>query len=1089
MKKKRCCRFYLHANVKTKTLKVMKLLILFVFVLNFNMLAVSVYAQNNKLTIETRGASLEDVLKKIEETSGYEFFYHVDRIDLSRKVDLNLKDEEVEKVLEQLLRETGSSYRIVGKHILITSDEEVAGKPAVQQSGKTVSGRITDSFGNSVPGATIIVKGSATGTIADSDGYFSLSGLTDETVLVFTFIGMKSREVIVGSQTALNIVLQDDILGLSEVVVVGYGTQRRADITSAVSVITEEAFESRPNTQFGNLIQGKAAGVQVLMPSGKPSAGFSIRVRGTSSISANSEPLYVIDGVPTSDTRAVNPADIESITVLKDAASAAIYGAQGANGVVLITTKKGQTGAPKFEFSTYQGFSSVWKTLDVLNSEQYRDLMYELGRNTDWSRYTENTDWQKEIFQNGRSQNYQFSVSGKNEKTAYYISGGWVEQKGAVRSSSMDRYNFKMNLDQEVNDWFKLGANISYSHYSDVDVSDNQAVNQGGVILGMLSTPPNIGVYNADGTFTSNPFQDWENPVAFTDGSDRHYKSQRLLGNVYSEVNFIPDLKLRTNLGIEYTNSVYDYFLDPFRTSYGRARQGIGRYNTNLSNFWIFENILSYNKSIDAHAFNIMGGAVAQKYLWENSSIERIGFASDAITTPNAGSTIQNADANKSEKANASFISRFNYNYADKYLLTANFRADGSSSFGPGNRWGYFPSFSAGWRISQESFMPEWHFLSDMKLRAGWGLVGNDKIPGYAYLGRVGVGANYPIGGVILPGTYPSSIENRNLKWEATEQKNIGLDVALFNSRLVVVADAYIKNTSDLLLYVNVPRSTGFSSGLQNVGKLENKGLEFQITSRNVTGGFTWDTDFNIAFNRNKVIDVLGQEIVGGGVAGRGDVSYSREGKPLGLFYGYVAGGVDPSNGMMYYINRNGESVYKPTPEDRTVIGNPNPDFLYGMTNTFGYRNFDLSIFLQGSQGNDIFNATRIETEGMIDAKNQSRKVLNRWRTPGQVTDIPRAMADDTDNSIISTRFVEDGSYLRVKAITLGYDVPRDVLSRFNLQRVRLHVTGENLFTFTSYSGYDPEVNAFGTSNVALGIDYGTYPHTRSVIFGVNVSF
>lgn len=1089
MKKKRCCRFYLHANVKTKTLKVMKLLFLFVFVLNFNMLAVSVYAQNNKLTIESRGASLEDVLKKIEETSGYEFFYHVDRLDLSRKVDLNLKDEEVEKVLEQLLRETGSSYRIVGKHILITTDEEVAGKPAIQQSGKTVSGRVTDSFGNSVPGATIIVKGSTTGTVADSDGYFSLSGLTDETVLVFTFIGMKSREVIVGSQTALNIVLQDDILGLSEVVVVGYGTQRRADITSAVSVITEEAFESRPNTQFGNLIQGKAAGVQVLMPSGKPSAGFSIRVRGTSSISANSEPLYVIDGVPTSDTRAVNPADIESITVLKDAASAAIYGAQGANGVVLITTKKGQTGAPKFEFSTYQGFSSVWKTLDVLNSEQYRDLMYELGRNTDWSRYTENTDWQKEIFQNGRSQNYQFSVSGKNEKTAYYISGGWVEQKGAVRSSSMDRYNFKMNLDQEVNDWFKLGANISYSHYSDVDVSDNQAVNQGGVILGMLSTPPNIGVYNADGTFTSNPFQDWENPVAFTDGSDRHYKSQRLLGNVYSEVNFIPDLKLRTNLGIEYTNSVYDYFLDPFRTSYGRARQGIGRYNTNLSNFWIFENILSYNKSIDAHAFNIMGGAVAQKYLWENSSIERIGFASDAITTPNAGSTIQNADANKSEKANASFISRFNYNYADKYLLTANFRADGSSSFGPGNRWGYFPSFSAGWRISQESFMPEWHFLSDMKLRAGWGLVGNDKIPGYAYLGRVGVGANYPIGGVILPGTYPSSIENRNLKWEATEQKNIGLDVALFNSRLVVVADAYIKNTSDLLLYVNVPRSTGFSSGLQNVGKLENKGLEFQITSRNVTGGFTWDTDFNIAFNRNKVIDVLGQEIVGGGVAGRGDVSYSREGKPLGLFYGYVAGGVDPSNGMMYYINRNGESVYKPTPEDRTVIGNPNPDFLYGMTNTFGYRNFDLSIFLQGSQGNDIFNATRIETEGMIDAKNQSRKVLNRWRTPGQVTDIPRAMADDTDSSIISTRFVEDGSYLRVKAITLGYDVPRDVLSRFNLQRVRLHVTGENLFTFTSYSGYDPEVNAFGTSNVALGIDYGTYPHTRSVIFGVNVSF
>lgn len=414
----------------------------------------------------------------------------------------------------------------------------------------TITGRVTDAAGSGLPGVSVFLKGTSTGGITDVEGNYSV-GATSGT-LVFTFIGYKTVEVAIDGKTSIDITLEEDVTALDEVVVIGYGTQEKKDLTGAVGIVGKEAMDSRPNTQFGNLIQGKTAGVQVLTPSGKPSAGFSIRVRGTNSITGGSEPLYLVDGVPSSDTRSLNPADIENVTILKDAASAAIYGAQGANGVVLITTKRGNSAIPKFEFSTYFGSSTAWRTLKVLNSEQYRDLMTELGQTTDWSRYTENTDWQQKVFQNGRSQNYQLGVSGKNGGTSYYVSGGWMQQIGAVRSSEMDRYNFKVSLDQKVNDNITMGANINYVRYHDVDVADNQAVNQGGVILGMLSTPPNIGVYNTDGTFTSNPFQDWENPLASTDGSDRGYKNHRVLGNTYVEFSILKDLKFRSNLGIDF---------------------------------------------------------------------------------------------------------------------------------------------------------------------------------------------------------------------------------------------------------------------------------------------------------------------------------------------------------------------------------------------------------------------------------------------------------------------------------------------------------------------------------------------------------
>lgn len=430
-----------------------------------------------------------------------------------------------------------------------------------------------------------------------------------------------------------------------------------------------------------------------------------------------------------------------------------------------------------------------------------------------------------------------------------------------------------------------------------------------------------------------------------------------------------------------------------------------------------------------------------------------------------------------------------NYAFSDKYLLTANFRVDGSSIFGRDNRWGYFPSFSAGWRISEEAFLKNVAMIEDLKVRAGWGIVGNDQITNYAYLGRTGIGANYPIGGVTAPGTYPASIENQSLRWEESTQANIGLDVSLYKGRLRFTADAYVKNTNDLLLNAPLPRSTGFDNAVQNIGKLQNKGFELAINSVNVDKAVTWTTDFNISFNKNEVVDLVGQELFAGAIAGRGEASLVREGLPLGTLFGYIYGGVDPTTGDAFYINQLGESTFAPLPEDRVIIGDANPDFLYGITNNLSFNNFNLMIFLQGSYGNDMLNATKIELEAMSDPKNQSTAVLNRWRTAGDITDIPRASWGSTDNSRISDRFVEDASYLRVKAITLGYQFPKELLTKVNLQSAKVYVTGENLLTFTNYSGFDPEVNAFGSNNTVQGIDYGTYPQTRNLILGLNLTF
>ncbi|ALM49424.1 hypothetical protein AMR72_11255 [Flavobacterium psychrophilum] len=955
-----------------------------------------------------------------------------------------------------------------------------------------VKGTVTDSgTGMTLPGVNVLVKGGQANASTDIDGNFTIDAKQGD-VLVFSYIGYASKEVTATSGT-VNVTLAEDAQLLQEVVVVGYGAQKKQDITGAVAVVDGKKFENRVNNQVSSLLQGQTAGVQVTANGGKPGGGFSVRVRGTSSISAGSDPIYVIDGVITSDTRSLNPADIETMSILKDASSAAIYGSQGSNGVVIITTKQGKSEKPVLTYETYVGFQSFWKKQSVLNAEQYKDLQMERGLGTTpgfWDQYNNDINWQDEIFRTGFSNSHQVSLSGKSNKTSYYLSGGVVNQEGAVRSSDMGRKTFKVNLSQEVTDWLKIGTNLNYVDYNDVDVTDNSGVGNGGVILGVLNTPQNIARYNADGTFTSNPFQNWENPLSNTDGSERAYRNQRIFGNVYGEFKLLKGLTFRTALNIDHNDAATDYFLDPYRTSYGRAMKGISRYNTNRYNYYMYENTFNYKLNIAKHSIEAVAGTVYQKSLWEDSSLETRNFAGDGVQTPNAGSTIASATATKAEKYNSSFISRINYSFNDKYLLTANFRADGSSVFGPNNKWGYFPSVSGGWRISNEEFLKNVESINELKVRVGWGLVGNDNIGNYTWYQRITPGSNYPIGGTIQPGNYPASIQNSDLKWEASEQTNIGIDIALFKNRVRFSADAYRKRSKDLLLNVPLPRTSGFDNITMNAGEIENKGLEFQLSTVNFDGAdFKWNTDLNISFNRNKVINLVGQKINDGGIAGRGDAVLLQEGQPLGQFFGYQWGGVDPGTGNVYYIAADGTSTFDPTEADKKIIGNSNPDFIYGITNNFSYKNVSLNLFFQGSQGNDILNATRFDTESMIDSRNQTTAVLRRWQNPGDVTDVPKVTTDgSTNNSRISSHYIENGSYLRLKAITLGYDFSKTALDRIGLSALKLYATGENLFTITDYSGFDPEVNSYGNNNRVGGIDYGTYPQTRNIIFGIRAS-
>ena len=1046
------------------------------------------YAQDARISIQAHNMPVREVLKMIESKSDYHFAYNNKLIDVTRTVSVNATNEKISDILKQIFEGTDVTTSVVDHQIVLASSKSMGGA-VKQENVRKITGKVTDEKGQALPGATVMIKGTTQGTITDAKGAYSLQRVSSNETLVYSFVGMQSREVNVGNQDVINISLSEKAIGLNEVVAIGYGTMRKKDVTGAVSFVTSKTFDSQSTANMGDALEGQLAGVQISRPSGQPQAGYDIIIRGISTITAGSNPLFIVDGVPTTSINQIDPTDIESISVLKDASAAAIYGVSGANGVILITTKHGGNNGIKVSFNSYYGIANVSKKMDVLNVAQYKDLMTEMGYNTNWALYNNNTNWQDQVFRTGQTQNYQLSVSGGDNKTNFYLSGSYFNQGGIIIANSMERYSFRGNVDYKVSDFFKVGSNVSYNKWFDVNLPEG---GRWSMENSFLTASPVIGIYNTDGTFTSDPFiQDLENPVALLTENQHGYNNYRFNGNAYAELSFTKDLKFKSMFGVEENNSSYHSWIDPLRSRQGRNYNGIADYSNSLSFYWISENTLNYDKKIGKNAFGALAGFVASKINGESSEITGKNFGSGAVHTVNAGTQI-GATYSEFAKSNESFLSRINYAYDNKYLLTANFRADGSSVFGAAHKWGYFPSFSTGWRISKERFWNENSFVNDLKIRVGWGQVGNDQIGNYASWGVVAPNANYVIGGSQVPGTAITQMENSDLHWEKTAQTDIGLDAYLFNSRIAFTADYYMKNTTDMLLDAPIPMSVGMgwrtSITTENIGSMTNKGLEFQVSSKNLTGLLKWTTDFNISFNRNKITKLAyGVPILGGFIDNRSACAIAEVGKPLGMFYGYVAEGVDPATGNIKYkdLDHSGDL----SDGDKTIIGNANPKFTYGLTNSFEYKGFTFSFFFQGVQGNQIFNASRIVTEGMYYPINQMATVLNRWEKPGDITTMPKSDRDNANhNSDVSSRYVEDGSYLRLKSATLGYDLPKSISKFLKIEKFHIYVTAENLLTFTKYSGYDPEVSAYGVG-IAPGVDFGSYPESRSFMFGLNINF
>ena len=1055
-------------------------------------LSVPLFAQD----IELPGAkmTLQQFFNLVEKQSDYSFAYNEGVLDLEAKVSSKGGIFSLEQALDAVLSQVDARYTLKGKQILITKNE----KPV-----RKYSGRVFDETHQILPGAVVMCEDASIAAVCDSDGRYSIE-CPEGTLLQVHFTGYELQKFHTSSRTQIDVFLNLDKNILEDAVIIGYGAVKRKDITTAVSVVSTQDVENRPLISAASILQGKAAGVQVVQPSGMPGTALSVRVRGATSVQASNEPLYVVDGIPTDDISNLSTEDIASMQVLKDASSSAIYGARAANGVVLINTKRGDAGKVDLRFNSFVGFSRLGKKLEALNTEQYKELMAELASRTitvptipeEEHRYT---DWNDVLFGTGVNQNYQLSISNGNEKLRYYVSAGHTSDKGIVNKAYFKRTNFRANVDSDMFDWLSTSFSVGYSQTSGRSVYENRSSMRAGSILSAINTPPFMQVWSpgdpsiydedAYGSRILNPMA--ANAADMTNASDR------LQGSL--SLNFKPfkGFQYRMSYSVDLNNSRSDYYLDPNSTSDGRSTKGYVSENTSRNFEWLFENILSYDISFaQKHNFSFMAGASQQRAQWNGNNIAGydLPLAYPELHSVSVANQLDEDAIWSSSSAwtLASFLGRINYNYDERYLFTANIRYDGSSRFAPGHRWGCFPSASMAWRLSNEPFMRgtrEW--LDDLKLRMGYGLTGNQGgIGNYSYLASMRGSKVLPSEEDSYPGMAitPNSAANPELTWEKTAQLNMGVDFSAFESRLMLSLDAYYKKTTDLLLTVALPDNVNLPGGItRNDGAMENKGFELELSSKNLIGEFKWNTDFNISFNKNKLLKLgLNKVYYYASMYNTGENAIIlKEGLPLGSFFGYVSEGVNVDTGDIVYKDLSGNGTIGP--EDRTVIGCAQPDFTYGITNDFSWKGFTLSVFFQGSYGNQIFNASRIDTEGMVDFRNQSVAVLRRWKRPGMHTDVPRS--GNVENIHNSTRFVEDGSYLRLKNLTLSYNLPKSLLFKAGIEKAQIYITGQNLLTFTKYSGYDPEVNAYGSSSVALGVDYGTYPQARTCIVGVNITF
>ncbi|MEO5997843.1 MAG: TonB-dependent receptor [Chitinophagaceae bacterium] len=1070
----------------------MKITLVLVLVTITQVIAVSTYSQNTRISLNAKNTAIKDVLAKIEKKSEFSFMYDATKVDVEQKIDISTENQLITGILDAMLKNKGISYSINNKQIALNSSEVI-----IQQQ-KSITGKVTDENGEPLSGVSVLVKGTTKGTVTNRDGSYSISNIPDGAILEFSFIGKSSQEIIVGTQSSIDVTLVASSVGLDEVVAIGYGTQKKRDLTGSLSQVKGEEINAFPSTNVFQALSGRSSGVQVLQTTGAPGASVSIRIRGSNSIQGSNEPLYVVDGFPINNPTILNNSDIESIEVLKDASSTAIYGSRGANGVVLITTKKGKAGKNSIDFESSYSSQSLIRKMDLMNARQYATLYNIKAANdgvapyftqSEINNFGDGFDWQDLIYQSAPFLTSSLNISGGNNKTKFSISGSILSQGGIIKGSNYKRYSFRSNIDHQFNEKFSAVISTTFSRIN-TDRKDSDGGARGNTLISSQFAPPTLTPYNADGSYRVlapvYPFlaPDLRNPLNFINEQSTLIKANITLINGSLIYKPIKELTVKISGGLENRDDRTDsYTTRNFLNSNGSANVSTGQYTSLLN-----ENTISYTKTFNnKHNFSALAGITYQDFVNTSLSGSGAGFLSDAFQTYDLSAAITPGipGSGYSKSVLLSYLGRINYNFKNRYFATISYRADGSSKFSKGNKWGYFPSAALAWRISDENFLKDNSLISNMKLRTSWGATGSQAIGPYVTLNQLTSGRtvfNNALYNTFAPGTQLPG----DLKWETTEQTDIGLDIGLKNNRINITADYYIKNTSDLLNTVSLPSSLGFTRTIQNVGKVQNKGFEFNVEAKILTGKFKWEVNANISFNKNKVIKLYnGEDILGGSVgvvALQDNTTILREGRPIGQFWGYLENGYDDKGNIKYndLVPDN-----KLTNADKTYIGDPNPDFIYGFNSNLSYKNFELDIFLQGVYGNNLFNLSSVTyAYDFVSGLNMVKEVLtDSWTSNHTNAKYPITSRNTSVN--VSDRFIENGSYVRLKNIQLTYNLPVKNLELTKVvESLQFYASGQNFLTFTKYSGWDPEVNSNG-----FGIDNKSYPMSKMFTFGVRARF
>lgn len=1064
-------------------------------VLSFILSVPHAVAQNQQVQLAGSNLTLRAAFKQIEQQTRMSVDYDAKMIDTSVAAPAISKTTTVDEVMELLLQDTGCTYSIQGSHILIAKQASARGK-------KTLSGTVTDHQGEPVIGANVVEEGTTNGVITDMNGYFSLE-VDPGAVLKVSYVGYNTEEIKVGNQSRLSIKISEDLKVLDEVVVIGYGVVKKSDLTGSVGSVKSDVINSYPTTNVMQALSGKSPGVMIKQNTGAPGGGVSVRIRGTNSLQGSNEPLYVVDGFPLSGGPGnLNNSEIESMEILKDASATAIYGSRGANGVVLITIKKGQAGKTRVEFDASYSSQSLIKKLDMMGATEYAQF-YNLQQKNDTGKefftqdqingFGKGYDWQNLLFRSAPLWKGSLSISGGNEKTQFALSGSVFMQDGIIKGSDYNRYAVQAHLTHKINRIFSVNFSTTLSRVEDNRKDSGAGARGSSLISAAVSAPPTLTPYTDKGEYrelaTAYPFvaTDLINPLNYMNEQSNHYKTNLVLANAYFLITPITDLTIKIMGGIETRDQLHD----SYKTRNYIHSNGYAELEAAQANSLLNENTVTYTKKIGRNSLSAVAGFTFQNFL--NTSIKGTGtgFLSDvfdafklqAATTPGI------PQSGYSKSVLMSYLARVNYSYNEKYLATISFRRDGSSRYSPGSKWGNFPSVALAWRASNEDFLKENELISNLKVRASWGLTGSQAIDAYTTLNTL-ENKNTIFGDALYNAFAPGNRLPGDLKWETTEQFNIGVDLGLWN-RLNLTADYYIKNTRDLLNTVQLPTSSGYVNTIRNIGEVQNKGLELALDARVLTSEFKWDLNANISFNRNEVKKLYGGDDIFGGkinaVIINDETNILREGYPIGQFWGYVEDGYDDKGHIIFKDLKEDGTINK---DDKTFIGDSNPDFIYGLMSNMSYKGFELNLFLQGSQGNDMFNASAISnTVDYGFGLNMPKEVFyNHW-TP-ENTNAKYPAISYNSKVRVSDRFIENGSYLRLKNIQLAYNVPVRKLQMDWVSNFQVYVSGQNLLTFTKYSWWDPEVNTYGgASSVNQGIDFSSYPSSKSFTFGVRVGF